>query len=113
MLMFEYYFSDSETINETTIDIGEPLFIPSSKPVGLGIDTMFVHDRTFDELIHFSIYDSFYNQITTPSQFRKFGFKNIVNTVNQMHIMHLIEREIHNKVKLQTGENFYKQSRIL
>lgn len=95
-------------INETSIDMNEPIFIPSSKPVGIGIESTFVLDLAFDTITHFSIYYSSYYEITTPRKFRKYGLKDMKIPENRIHTIHLIEREVDNCISLKTGEHFYK-----
>ena len=95
-------------INETSIDVNEPIFIPSSKPVGIGIESTFVRDLAFDIITHFSVYYSSYDEITTPRKFRKYGLKDMKIPENRIHTIHLIEREVDNCISLKTGEHFYK-----
>ena len=123
MLEVDYY-EDNE-INETSVDMDDPIFIPSSRPVGIGIESTFVLEvpvtddtarfaltesdvLAFDTITHFSIYYSSYYEITTPRKFRKYGLKDMKIPENRIHTIHLIEREVDNCISLKTGEHFYK-----
>lgn len=106
MLEVDYY-EDNE-INETSVDMDDPIFIPSSRPIGICIDTTFMNGYTFDIFTHFSLYYSSYNEITTPTKFRKWGLKDMKTPENRIHTIHLIEREVDTFIELKTGEHFYK-----
>ena len=106
MLELDYY--EDQGINETSVDMDEPIFIPSSKPMGMGIDMAFMHSYTFDIFTHFSLYYSPYNEISTPTKFRKWGLKDMKIPENRIHTIHLIEREVDTYIELKTGEHFYK-----
>ena len=77
-------------INETSIDMNEPIFIPSSKPVGIGIESTFVLDLAFDTITHFSIYYSSYYEITTPRKVPKYALKDMKRPENKIHTIKFI-----------------------